>query len=807
MNATKICILTAFFAFAISFGSSAQIQKANRYYEMFEYAKAIPLYLSVIEKGNKDAEEATLKLADSYRRINNYKEASKWYAKAVTFDSVSATTYYYYAQSLRSNGKYLESQKWFVKYDSLSPGDQKSSNYFSFVDSLFNWTPKTKYSIENAAALNSSFADFSPAIFKDGIIFASDRPGKDAKIFGWTGDYYLNLYFAKMDTTSRKISFQSPGLFSQKINNVYHDGPASFNKDFSMIYFTRSVRERGNIDSSKLYTNKLKIFFSEYKKEQWTDPKPLFLNNDKYSVGHPVFSSDSKTIYFVSDMPGGYGRTDIYTCHYVDTVGWSQPINLGTNINTFAAEMFPYLYNDSTLYFASDGHPGYGSLDLFRSVKVYGYWSTPENLMAPFNSTEDDFGILILNKNLSFISSNRPGGLGNDDIYIVRQLKEEKPPVKPVYVYSINGFVKDEATLKPIANATVFIWDKEKGIVKILKTNASGYYSQRVDKGHSLTLKAMKEEYNSDTLNMNISQNPVDTSIHAKRDLLLSKLELNQVFRIEKIYYDYDKWNIRPDAAIELDKAASFLGEHPEITVELGSHTDSRGSDIYNQKLSERRAESAVNYIIEKGVKPSNIVFKGYGESQLVNSCTNGVTCTAEQHQANRRTEIKITGFIKVSDTTTSNYLDKFSAGDSLSIGSFNLNFFNLIKDVNKQKIQSEQNEPGTDKKENAKAPSDPNKKSTSPETSKINKSDISGTTYSIQIAASNVREDKLFKDITKLIICTCNDGYVRYFTGSFSSIAEAQPLLKDMQKKGYKDAWITKIDNINCKCEQVLRD
>jgi outer membrane protein OmpA-like peptidoglycan-associated protein len=336
-------------------------------------------------------------------------------------------------------------------------------------------------------------------------------------------------------------------------------------------------------------------------------------------------------------MPGGQGGTDIWMCHR-EGEGWSSAINLGPTVNTSEKEMFPTICNDSVLYFASDGHPGYGALDIFKTKTKNGIWTTPENLQPPINSSFDDFAIAFApGEESGFFSSNRPEGMGSDDIYAFRMAKPA-----PVVLHYISGLVKDKTNMQPMAGATVFLYEPASGKVRVLKTDKAGMYKAMIDKPAEYMVKAMMPEYISDCSLITVSELKPGSPVITPRDLLLDKLSINKSFRIDNIYYDFDKYAIRADAKAELDKLVRIMKDNP-VNVELGSHTDSRGTADYNDKLSQKRADAAVKYIINSGIDKSRIIAKGYGERQLVNKCADGVACTAAEHQANRRTEFKVT--------------------------------------------------------------------------------------------------------------------------------------------------------------------
>lgn len=657
----------------------AQKAKADRLYNAFNYTKAIPYYEKLASKNNKHAAYAMHRLGDSYRLTGNFEEAALWYSNAIAIDTTCPELYFNYGQSLRSIGKYEEAAGIFRQYAQLKPDDPRGALFAQYSLEVDKWEePEFDYELLNAESLNTPYSDFSPVYGKDGIIFTSDRMARaGAKRYGWTGAYYLDLFYAPIKKEEGK-EFPTPGspsLYAASLSQPYHDGPASFSSDFNTVYFTRVTRKAGELDSTRYYTNKLKIYSSKNEGDnKWSDPEPFYLNSETYSMGHPALTKDGKTLYFVSDMPGGHGGTDIYRVKQTDD-GWGPAENLGETINTFGDEMFPYIHEDKVLYFSSDGLPGLGSLDVFKSEIGEETFTKPINLNTPVNSPADDFGIVINpNGKEGMVSSNRAGGKGEDDIYLIT-ISERLPDS-----VLIAGYVKEKASLEIMANSTVFAYNLKTNEVLALKTDAQGHYGMWVKPGESYLIKGMKNGFSADCLNLDIELRTKETEIN-NRDLLLGKYEVDQIFRLENIYYDFDKWNIRADAVVELDKVVTFLNDNPDITVELGSHTDSRGSFKYNERLSDRRASSAVEYIIKKGISDQRITAKGYGEDKLVNRCADGVKCSEAEHQDNRRTEIKITGVVESQEQQAQQPLDVFKQGQKLGIKDFNADFFDICGD------------------------------------------------------------------------------------------------------------------------------
>ncbi len=661
-----------------------RLKKADEAALYYQYARAVPILESIIEKDNKYKTQAMVLLAKCHMSMNNMDKAGEVYAQVIGSPGIDPVHHYYYGQVLRTMGKYDMAREQFLIYDSLAPENIRGRLFAAFCDSMAVWkTYPPSGEIMNVESLNSVNSDFSPVFFQNGLVFTSDRSfgRSNPEVYYWTGVPYLDMYLVTFNDSVRSSKPDASTIhpFSSVLNQTYHDGPASFSQNGDMVYFTRTISEKvKNLkkDKERIYTHILKIFSSGLAEGIWSDPEPFYLNNTTFSVGHPSLSGDGRQLYFASDMPGGYGGTDLYVCQKEEE-GWGPAQNLGRTINTLGDEVFPNLI-DSVLYFSSTAHPGYGGLDLFKSKLTKSGWSQPENLRAPLNSSYDDFGISFSpDKESGYLSSNRPGGLGSDDIYSFTVIEPviPKPNILAGYVVEcsseayLTGLVRERQTLQPIADATVFAFNKNTQTIRIAKTDASGRYTIDVEGRTGYVVKAMKDGYLSDCYSMVTSTRP-----QSGRDLLLDKFEVNQVFKLENIYYDLDKWNIRPDAAAELDKLVMIMKENP-IRIELGSHTDCRASNEYNDKLSQRRAESAVKYIVSKGIASDRMIAKGYGESQLVNGCRDGVKCTEAEHQQNRRTEFRILEITK-QPTSLFQSLDSFMAGESWPRSRFDREFF-----------------------------------------------------------------------------------------------------------------------------------
>ena len=654
--------------------SCQSLYKAQKQMDKYEYAKAIDI-LKKASDNDKKRDKAIPMLAECYRMQHDIENSKETYAKAVNLPGAKPETFYYYAKALQATGDYEKAREMFQIYSMKKPSDPRGPLNVSYCDSVLGPWKKLdpKFEVKTVNNINTKESEFGPAIYNGDLVYASDFSNSPAegKKYGWTGRGYLNIMKSTPDTKGDFWgSMGAPSQFDTKFNQEYHDGPATFGDGGNSIYFTRSFF--GKAKREGIYkTNELKIFYADKNNDSWGEVKPFFLNSKDYSVGHPALSADGQTLYFASDMPGGKGGTDIWMCKR-EGENWAQPVNLGMPVNTKENEMFPTILANDTLYFSSEGHPGYGALDIFRTSKVNGTWSTPVNMLQPINSSYDDFAIAFaLGSKIGFFSSNRTGGVGTDDIYAFRNIE---PPL-PAY---ITGLVKDKITMQPIAGANVFLYNPLTGKVKVLKTGPDGMYKSVVDKPADYVVKAMMPDFIADCSPFPLAVVKPGTTAKAPRDLFLDKLTLNKTFKIENIYYDFDKYNIREEANPELDKLVQILKENI-INVELGSHTDSRGSVAYNDRLSQQRAESVVKYIVKAGINTSKIEAHAYGEHQLINKCADGVKCNAAEHQANRRTEFKVTGSSPVVNTEQFDPA-KYNEGDEIDLKLLPAGFFSKCK-------------------------------------------------------------------------------------------------------------------------------
>lgn len=724
LSSLLVLLLLSAFSVAQAGGPERKIRKADRKYDRLFYYKALQLYTKAIKKDPTNG-RVNLRIADCYRHINDPQNAEIWYKEALEYpeNSDDGQNTLYLIRALMSNGKYSESASWARRYLQRHPGDELASDLLKGSESYTLFLKdSTRYKIVNLD-INTSESDFGPTIHNDTSVIFSSAKDQERLSFGWNGRYFLQLYVGAIAGNSVQLENVKhlPGL----VNTKYHEAIATFTPEEDAMYFTRNNFHKGKRGSDAAGATLLKIYKVEKVGEKWKKPKEIHFNSDDYSVGHPTLSGDGQRMYFTSDMPGGYGGTDIYM---VDWQGedWGEPVNLGETINTPANEMFPWISSDNILYFASAGHPGLGGLDIFMSKLENGAFAEPANFGAPINSPMDDFQ-LVLTSSMEggYFSSNRMGGKGDDDIYSFYKRR-----------YQYKGLVVDKVTQEPIDMALVQMSDDD--IPRYLNfTDEEGIFAAGIDslfpwdilvaaEGYSTKRVKLKDaEANEDGLFAKIELvkcgeedipdtsdvpsivlsgilrdqqgNPVkkgkvriireidiedaeyETLLEPGTDYIVEvesdeypgmdprvydiktnvdgdqEIPLETIFDRDQlppgrvfyiIYYDFDKFNIRePDARPELDRVVSFMKAYPEVSVELGSHTDSRGTFMYNETLSKNRAVSAHAYITNKGIAKNRLTFRWYGERELTNPCADGQECSEPDHQLNRRTEFKIKGW------------------------------------------------------------------------------------------------------------------------------------------------------------------
>jgi peptidoglycan-associated lipoprotein len=652
----------------------AQIQLYKRGLASFDkglYETAIKDLVKVTTIDESEKANLYHKIAEAYRLSNRWVEAVPYYQKAFEAKLTNPEAHFHYAFALKAAGNYDMALKELEQFiDSKSTIKAYNEKAYREVNTLKTIDEiKKKQSVvefKNLSQLNTKGAEFAPMVLGDELIFTASRKNKAYS----NGLPYVGLYKVKIDKTigeMGKVEKFSDAIFDEERN----EGTPTFSPDGkTMIY------ARGNTGKRKDLSPDMDLYISRYVDGSgWTEPRYVSASDSASWDGTPAFSRDGKTIYFSSNRPGGFGGLDLYRVNMDASGRFGTPTNMGKEINTAGDEMFPYVSEDGKLYFASDGHPGLGKLDLFLAVRAGGK-VTVENMGIPYNSNRDDFGLVMSKRGDVFFSSNRDGGSGDDDIYYYEAPKKpdladnddpSKNPLlspktgnpdstsKALEIKTVNYYLVGTINTKdasnafvPLDSARVRIVDVDKDEVAMETTTGKdgkfGPFALKVDGNYLVMAKKTNFLTNREEFSMtgrdipqSLLKKPVtDTTFYTS--LNLEQVFVGKTFRVDNIYYDLDKWDIRADAAMELDKLVQTLTDNPQIKIELGSHTDARSSDIYNLRLSQKRAESAINYIVSKGIARERLSAKGYGESELIIKNAK----TEDEHQTNRRTEFKV---------------------------------------------------------------------------------------------------------------------------------------------------------------------
>ena len=629
--------------FCLQAQNDDDLKKADQMYKTSAYIDAIKIYEAIARKGHVN-QQILQSLGNAYFYNAEYKKALQWYQQLFANDKykVEPEYYYRYAQTLRSVGKFDEADEYMFKFAQLS--DSGLAQVFEENKDYKEIIEKNSGRFElNNVSINTQYSEYGTAFYDGDIIFAAASEGKEGQIDPRTGDSYYSLYSAKQN----KLRLTDKQPFAPELNSIFNESTAAFTKDGNTVYFTRNniVNKKIGMNSKKIIL--LKIFkATKDTNGKWSNVVELPFNSDDYSVAHPSLSEDGKYLYFSSDMQGTFGQSDIFRVEILGDNSYSRPENLGEKINTAGRESFPHI-EGNILYFSSDGFPGLGGMDVF-AVKMYedGEISKAQNIGKPGNSEYDDFCFIIDGKSrIGFISSNRPGGKGKDDIY---SFLENKPLTFDCAKY-FKGVVKDMDTKQPLADVSVVISDKLLNTKGTIKTNKDGSFSYLLDHKNCSDpyyyLRGEKDKYEVNEVKVTNADGDLSYEPLLKpREVAVQKdTDLAKVFEIKEIYFDLGKSNIREDAALELSKIAEVMRDNPKMKIDIRAHTDSRGSDKFNLKLSEARAKATMEWIIKQGIERDRITAKGYGETRLVNGCSNGVPCTEEEHQANRRSEFIVT--------------------------------------------------------------------------------------------------------------------------------------------------------------------
>tara|TARA_R110000868_G_scaffold81470_3_gene230608 strand:- start:557 stop:2758 length:2202 start_codon:yes stop_codon:yes gene_type:complete len=624
------------------------IQKADQYFDKMWYAEAAELYEEALKKdANNYSLEILQKAGDSHYYNTNMERAYYYYN--IIFEryeeEVSPDQIFKYAHTLKGTGKYSKSKRMMRLYDKqVEKGNVGSKLDFNagqkeaVLDNILNM--ELKFGLKNLA-INTKYSEFSPMFYnEDEIVFAS---AKDSSIFNtrrykWNNQPYLDLYVSKVNKESQDL--KEAIRFSKKINSKYHEASVTFTPDNATMYFTRNNYGK-KLKRDKNGVNHLKIYVSKKVDGEWREAEEVPFNSDDYSTGHPALSPDGKKLYFVSDMPGTIGDTDIFVVDVLDNGSYSEPKNLGPGINTKQKEMFPFI-NEKKLYFASNGHVGLGGLDVYEVAYDEEGFKEVTNMGQPINSNKDDFSYIVNEKDQKgYFASNRRGGKGDDDIYSFERLVLEE-----VVKNAISGVVTELVTGDLMPKALVTLLDENNIKLKEMVTEDDGsFVFEDLDSNTKYTIKTTKNEFFENVVTAVTKKNEVvnvDISMKKLKELIIIEDGIKKL-KTDMIFFDFDKSYIRRDASLELDKLVEVMTEYKDMVIKIESHTDSRGPDVYNKYLSDKRAKSTRAYLISKGISADRIESAiGYGEERLINECGNGVRCSREKHELNRRSEFII---------------------------------------------------------------------------------------------------------------------------------------------------------------------
>ena len=653
MKLKKHILIIASFALTITgFSQTGTIKSAAKKYDNFSYIKTSEILEKVAADGYKSV-DLFQKLGNSFYFNNKMEDASKWYGELMKLEEAGLATekidaeyYYRYSQALKAIENYEEADKWMQKFSNRKSKDLRSKSFLGKRDYLASIENNSESFAVINMDINTATSDFGSNQYKNQLIFASSR--SSGKIYKWNEQPFLELHSA---TKQDDGSYSNVQKFDKSINTKYHESTASFLPTDDVMYFTRNNYTKKRLRRDGKGVNRLKMYRAKLQDDgSWGDVQSIHFNSEDYSVAHPTVNVKGTKLYFASDMPGTYGASDLYAVDIKEDGSLGTPINIGALLNTEAQETFPYINSKGDLYFSSNGLTGLGGLDVFmvRDFETKFEKHEPfvvENVGRPINSSKDDFGYYEnLGTKEGFFTSNREGGKGDDDIYEFKI---------PDCIQDIEGLVFDENTKQLITGATVRLFEESgKELDQIIVGEDGKYVFNGVSCEKEYLIRAEKEDYTTDEeriLTSNNKKEKLSLNLEIKTDKIAFEPcdDLAKILDIPIIHFDFDKYKVRNDAQVEMQKVFVVLNEYPTMTIEIRSHTDCRGSVAYNENLSENRAQATKKYLINKGISSSRLTAKGYGESRLVNDCgcepLNDSDCSEAEHQENRRSEFIIT--------------------------------------------------------------------------------------------------------------------------------------------------------------------
>ena len=637
----KNCILISIIIVNIfsleSFAQQSKINAANTKYDRYAYIDVIKIYERLAERGYK-SEDMFKKLGDSYYFNSKFEGAAKWYGELFAMNNNSDVEYYYrYAQSLRATGQTDQANKMMEEFNAKFTADMRGKRYKENANYLDQIKANSgRYKIEDAG-INSKYSDYGTFVYDNKVYFASarDTGNFSQRKHTWSGEYFTNIYVSNVDSAQVK-KIKSP------LNSKFHEATPIFTKDGKTVYFARNNYVKGKKGKNERKITLVKLYKATLNNNKWTNITALPFTSDSYSTAHPALSPDEKILYFSSDMPGTLGQSDIYKLRIDGDGGFGTPENLGKTINTEGKETFPFVTNESEIYFSSDGYPGLGALDVFvGKLEDNGTVSEIQNVGGDVNSPQDDFAYIIDPvSRKGYFSSNKDGGQGSDDIYKFLETKKLK------CIEVLNGIITDAETGIILPGAKVTLYENQV-IKNTTIAEATGFYSFPVECGKTYSLRAENPDYTTKEVKITIPEIKEKANLPIALEKAICKVsvgdDLGKCFGIKMIYFDLDKSNIRFEAALDLEKILAVLNDNPTMKLDIRSYTDSRATFKYNKELSNKRAKSTIEWLIKKGINSGRLTAKGYGESQPINNCVDDVPCPESEYQKNRRSEFVIT--------------------------------------------------------------------------------------------------------------------------------------------------------------------
>lgn len=609
-------------ALLLSSCASYHVRQGERSMELLAYSKADAHFEKALD--HLDDRDLLLKAARTKVKLNEVEEAAALYARADSAAPLAGDDAFRMGRLLMGQGQYQAAADLLMRAWEDSPDRRDITELIGACQGYLSFFEDSSRFVVERLPLQGLATAFSATPFGQGLLITGQQQAAGSSRDPWSGYSFTDLYTVAPHSAGE----QQVQPLKGEVNGRYHEGPAVLSPGDSILYFTRSNYYGRKLYKDEANVSNLKLFRAVRQPNgEWGQISEFSYNSDEYSIGHPALSKDGKTLFFTSDMPGGFGGKDIWYCQDQGT-GWSAPVNMGSTINTSGDEMFPTVVGDM-LYFSSTAHNNMGGLDIFVTHREGDYWSEPSNMGYPINSPRDDFGLWLDSAGTQgYLSSDRSGV---DWIHTLEVLPLD---------FAVEGTITHAGTGEPIPHAWVTLDQVENRDKTRVQADAQGNYHFNLVPNASYRIVAEADSMLA--ANAALSTMGLGKSTILRADMKLTPLEFGKPIVIPNIYYDFDKWNIRPDAAAELDKLVELIQDNPTLRFELGSHTDSRGSDPYNLVLSDARANSAVDYLVRHGVDPDRLTSQGYGERQLVNHCKDGVECTEEEHQANRRTEFKV---------------------------------------------------------------------------------------------------------------------------------------------------------------------